>query len=60
LAYKTALLIKLRIRNTIPSWGNRSQNAQIQSNAAAAQAFVAFVAGAEGQAILAKYGFLPA
>jgi molybdate transport system substrate-binding protein len=29
-------------------------------NAAAAQAFVAFVAGAEGQAILAKYGFLPA
>jgi hypothetical protein len=37
LAYKTALLIRLRIRNTIPSWGNRSQNAQIQSNAAAAQ-----------------------
>ena len=29
-------------------------------NAAAAQAFVDFVAGAEGQAILAKYGFLPA
>lgn len=29
-------------------------------NAAAAQAFVDFVASAEGQAILAKYGFLPA
>jgi molybdate transport system substrate-binding protein len=29
-------------------------------NAAAAQAFVDFVAGAEGQAILVKYGFLPA
>jgi molybdate transport system substrate-binding protein len=29
-------------------------------NAAAAQAFVDFVAGAAGQAILAKYGFLPA
>jgi molybdate transport system substrate-binding protein len=34
-----------------------TENAQ---NAVAAQAFVDFVAGAEGQAILAKYGFLPA